>query len=50
MIPLRGSLFKQFTIFSSIAFIITGTVLGILISNHVRGIFEVYIPDYEATY
>jgi HD-GYP domain-containing protein (c-di-GMP phosphodiesterase class II) len=45
MISLKGSLLKQFTIFSSIAFIITGTVLGVLISNHVRGVFEVYFPD-----
>lgn len=47
MISMKNSLFKQFTIFSSIAFIITGTVLGVLISNHVRGVFEVYTPDYE---
>lgn len=44
MIFLKGSLFKQFTIFSLLAFIITGTALGVLISNHVRGVFEVYIP------
>lgn len=44
MIFLKGSLFRQFTIFSLLAFIITGTVLGVLISNHARGVFEVYIP------
>lgn len=36
MILLKESLFKHFIIFSSIAFIFTGTVLGILVSSHIR--------------
>lgn len=36
MFFLKGSLFKQFTTFSSIAFIIIGIVLGVLISNHIK--------------
>lgn len=38
------SLLKHFTIFSFIAFIITGTVLGFFISDHIKGVLEVYIP------
>jgi uncharacterized domain HDIG len=49
MIISKNSLFKQFTIYSLIAFIITGTVLGILISNHIRGVITDYIPYNQVT-
>ncbi|MGE5628234.1 MAG: hypothetical protein ACM3X7_08970 [Solirubrobacterales bacterium] len=33
---IKGSLFKSFTIFSLITFIVTGTVLSVFIYNHMK--------------
>ena len=44
MIKFKGSLFKQFAIFSVIAFIVTGIVLGFVISRHVSSELQAFIP------
>lgn len=47
MFKLKSSLLKKFAFFSMIAFTITGIVLGVIISLHVKGSFEVFMPAEE---
>ncbi|MBK5247089.1 MAG: hypothetical protein JJE49_07475 [Peptostreptococcaceae bacterium] len=49
MFLLKSSLLKKFAFFSMIAFAATGIMLGVIISNHVKGSFEVLQHTYKDT-
>ncbi len=44
----KVSLFKKFTILSLLAFLITGTTLSFLISNHIKEVFGNFVPYDQA--